>query len=116
MADSTNSKAPWYAAYPTAHTQTPATINRAELFQLIKRSPNESKSYVLVDMRRADHEVDFARSLKCPLMQLTRTSTPGWNNPRVDQSTCTESVPYDSDLVRLIQGCGSQAGDMVLRY
>lgn len=57
MSDSIDPKAPWYAAYPLARTQTPAAIDRAQLLQLIKNSENVTKSYLLVDLRCADHEV-----------------------------------------------------------
>ncbi|KAE9986998.1 hypothetical protein EG328_004130 [Venturia inaequalis] len=45
MADSTKSKAAWYAAYPVARTQNPAAIDRAQVLQLIKESTGGPQSY-----------------------------------------------------------------------
>ena len=46
---------PWYAAYPPA-SSTPNGINRRALLQLLKQS-GEDERFVLVDLRRTDHEV-----------------------------------------------------------
>lgn len=66
MADSTKSKAAWYAAYPVARTQSPAAIDRAQVLQLIKKSTGGPQSYVLVDLRRTDHEASISFSLIAP--------------------------------------------------
>ena len=52
----TTSEAPWYAAYPVARNQNPASIQRAELLEMLKFQ-TAGKDFVLVDLRRADHEV-----------------------------------------------------------
>ncbi|KAF3038544.1 hypothetical protein E8E12_008786 [Didymella heteroderae] len=47
---------PWHAAYPAPRT-TPVTILREDVLNMIKRSAStSSKEYILVDLRRNDHE------------------------------------------------------------
>lgn len=46
---------PWYAAYPPANS-TPENITCTALLQLLKQSRDDEK-FVLIDLRRTDHEV-----------------------------------------------------------
>jgi arsenical-resistance protein 2 len=49
---------PWHAAYPSPLCKTPAAMTRQEVLNMIKDSKNiAGKNYVLVDLRRTDHEV-----------------------------------------------------------
>jgi len=48
---------PWYAAYPAARNKDPATISRLDLLALIKQGKKPGKDFILVDLRRTDHEV-----------------------------------------------------------
>lgn len=53
----TGSPPPWHAAYP-APRSTPATIRREDVLDMIKRSADRSsRDYILIDLRRNDHEV-----------------------------------------------------------
>ncbi|KAK4995649.1 hypothetical protein LTR66_004576 [Elasticomyces elasticus] len=56
------SERPWYEAYPAARNKDPATISRQELRDLMDQGDNVGKDFVLVDLRRADHEVSQALS------------------------------------------------------
>ena len=50
--------APWYSVYPTPSTPPPPSISRDRVLDLIKYSEGaEKRDYVLVDVRRNDHEV-----------------------------------------------------------
>ncbi|KAF2009477.1 Rhodanese-like protein [Aaosphaeria arxii CBS 175.79] len=62
---------PWHAAYP-APRNSPATISREEVLDMIKRSVETSTSdYVLVDLRRNDHEGGTIRtSINLPAQSL----------------------------------------------
>lgn len=58
-------EAPWYAIYPDPKSK-PGGLKREEVLQMIQ-SQNEnsgSKSFLLVDVRRNDFEVDWSSSLK----------------------------------------------------
>ncbi|KAK9342813.1 Rhodanese-like domain-containing protein [Lipomyces starkeyi] len=46
---------PWYAAYPEAVT-VPASISRQELLQWFRDGMKTGRDFVLVDLRRTDHE------------------------------------------------------------
>lgn len=56
---------PWHAAYPPPQNSNPASISRVELLQLLlhhynsdgHENKNKKKSFVLIDLRRMDHEV-----------------------------------------------------------
>lgn len=56
---------PWHAAYPPPKNSSPESISRAELLQLLLLHYNNSdghetkakKDFVLIDLRRMDHEV-----------------------------------------------------------
>ena len=53
----TDSPPPWHAAYP-APRNTPATIRREDVLDMIKQSAEtSSRDYILIDLRRNDYEV-----------------------------------------------------------
>lgn len=60
MAEATLAKdAPWYAAYPEARSS-PVTITRANLLDMIETGKRSGVDFILIDLRRADHEVSNA--------------------------------------------------------
>lgn len=60
MAEATAAKnAPWYAAYPEARSS-PATITRSDLLDMIETGKRPGVDFILVDLRRTDHEVGNA--------------------------------------------------------
>lgn len=60
---------PWYAAYPEARSE-PESITRQQVLQLLKSDTLLGESFVLVDLRRTDHEA----SPPCPLAHMGSTS------------------------------------------
>ena len=60
MAESTEK--PWHAAFP-APRNTAASITREEVLQWMREGKEPGKDYVLVDLRRNDHEVHLHLSL-----------------------------------------------------
>lgn len=57
---------PWHAAYPPPQNSNPASISRVELLQLLllhyssdghENENKKKKNFVLIDLRRMDHEV-----------------------------------------------------------
>ena len=54
------STAPWHAAYPAPEHQ-PGTLTREEVLKLMKEVSSVAKQdFVLIDLRRNDHEVSLA--------------------------------------------------------
>jgi arsenical-resistance protein 2 len=52
--------APWHAAYPAPEHQ-PGSLTREEVLKLIKEVSSVTKQdFVLIDLRRNDHEVSLA--------------------------------------------------------
>lgn len=47
---------PWYAAFPAAKITAPS-LDRAELLSWFENGQQPGKDFVLVDLRRTDHEV-----------------------------------------------------------
>lgn len=93
----------WHAAYP-APRNTPATIRREDVLDMIKQgAETSSRDYVLVDLRRNDHEVcHIAHHLTSPFKELSEL---GRHYPRFNQSSCTEFVPYHTNPIHALQKC-----------
>ncbi|KAI1110078.1 Rhodanese-like domain-containing protein [Nemania sp. NC0429] len=72
MAASTTAEAPWHAAYPLPTNKNPQHMTREELLVLLKTGDTHAaKNYVLVDLRRADHEGGTIRgSINLPAQSL----------------------------------------------
>jgi hypothetical protein len=51
---------PWHAAFP-APRNTARSISREEMLQWMREGKQAGKDYVLVDLRRNDHEVSAGR-------------------------------------------------------
>jgi arsenical-resistance protein 2 len=49
---------PWHAAFP-APRNTASSISREEMLQWMREGKQAGKDYVLVDLRRNDHEVSL---------------------------------------------------------
>ena len=49
--------APWHAAYPTPKNKSPAPIARQEVLGMLHATDKRQKAFVLIDLRRTDHEV-----------------------------------------------------------
>ncbi|KAJ8103383.1 Rhodanese-like domain-containing protein [Lipomyces tetrasporus] len=61
---------PWYAAYPEAVT-VPDPISRQELLQWFREGKTAGRDFVLVDLRRTDHEGGtIAGSMNLPAQSL----------------------------------------------
>ncbi|KAK9371668.1 Rhodanese-like domain-containing protein [Lipomyces chichibuensis] len=66
-------ESPWYAAYPEARTVA-ASISRLELLQWFREGKKAGRDFVLVDLRRTDHEGGTIRgSLNLPAQSLHPT-------------------------------------------
>ncbi|KAH0405437.1 hypothetical protein KCU89_g21, partial [Aureobasidium melanogenum] len=65
--------APWHAAYPDTKS-VPSTMTRAELFDMMNSNKKAGVDYVLVDLRRADHEGGtISGSINLPAQSLYPT-------------------------------------------
>jgi arsenical-resistance protein 2 len=61
--ESRNSSSPWYAAYPDPKDRNPAGILRQDVLEMLKQgNSSTSKDFVLVDLRRNDHQVPCSNS------------------------------------------------------
>ncbi|KAF5618611.1 oxidoreductase [Fusarium sp. NRRL 52700] len=55
---STDTATPWHAAYPLPLNKTPVAMTRQAALEMMKDSENiAGKDYVLIDLRRTDHEL-----------------------------------------------------------
>lgn len=50
---------PWHAAYPSPRTTNPQTITRATLLEKLRAGQRPGVDFLLVDLRRTDHEVRY---------------------------------------------------------
>jgi hypothetical protein len=58
MAETSNS-APWHAAYPAPRNKDPDSISRAVLLQRLEAGEKPGVDFLLIDLRRTDHEVQL---------------------------------------------------------
>jgi hypothetical protein len=56
MAEPSNA-ALWYAAYPEPRNKDPDSISRVDLLQRFQAGQKPGVDFLLIDLRRADHEV-----------------------------------------------------------
>ncbi len=56
-APKTQIETPWHAAYPAPRNAPPASISCAELLQYFRDGKKAGKDFILIDLRRNDHEV-----------------------------------------------------------
>jgi len=96
---STTSSPPWYAAYPPPRHLQPGCVTREELLSMLKDGENvTANDFVLVDLRRADHEVS------CLVV------FGAWQH---QASRFTAIVPlshlFDADSCRFLRGAPSEA-------
>lgn len=91
---------PWHAPYP-APRNTPATIRREDVLDMIKQSAEtSSRDYILIDLRRNDHEVHkIDRHLTLLWKELSKA---GRHHPQFDQPSCAELVPYHTNFVHAL--------------
>jgi arsenical-resistance protein 2 len=47
----------WHEAYPKPRNQSPAVVSREELLQWLQDGKKPGVEFLLVDLRRVDHEV-----------------------------------------------------------
>ena len=52
-------KRAWHEAYPLPRNQTPAAISPEDLLARIKRGDKAGVDFLLIDLRRTDHEVNL---------------------------------------------------------
>lgn len=110
-ASNTQTGAPWHAAYPAPRNAHPASITRAELLQDFRDGKKAGKDFILIDLRRNDHEV---RSGSSAQNVLGAESFTGRNCQRVSEPPSTEPVPIHSNALRCSFCSEDQAGDLVL--
>ncbi|KAL2036102.1 hypothetical protein D6D17_10385 [Aureobasidium pullulans] len=64
---------PWYAGYPEARSS-PATITRSDLLNMIEAGKKPGVDYILIDLRRTDHEGGtISGSINLPAQSLYPT-------------------------------------------
>ncbi|KND89024.1 hypothetical protein TOPH_06310 [Tolypocladium ophioglossoides CBS 100239] len=75
MAFTESSAAPWHAAYPPPTNKAPAGMAREMVLEMLKNSDSVAgKDYVLIDLRRTDHEGGTIRgSINLPAQSLYPT-------------------------------------------
>ena len=90
MATSTASA--WYSAYPQPRNESPKAVTRKEMLDWLKNGQKPGVDFLLIDLRRTDHEVrNLTRPLSCKCNAHTY-STLGRDNPRISEFAGTKSV------------------------
>lgn len=88
---------PWHAAYPAPKTEAPS-ITRDAVLKMLRNGHNAAgKDFVLVDLRRADHEVCMVMSSSKYIPKENHLMTGlqiGGDNSRVHQLARSEPVAH----------------------
>lgn len=59
---------PWHAAYPKPKNTAPGSISRSELMERLNRGEQPGLDFLLIDLRRNDHEVRRITKISPPVM------------------------------------------------
>lgn len=70
--------------------------------------------FLLVDLRRTDHEVLEKRSVFSLMSPTEAKVFIGWHNQGIHQSPCPEPVPQLAHSTELVSSRGREAGNLVL--
>ncbi|KAJ3455513.1 hypothetical protein MRS44_016995 [Fusarium solani] len=98
---STDAATPWHAAYPPPLNKAPAAMTRQAALEMMKDSKNiAGKNYVLIDLRRTDHEV----LPTCPSSWGRGSRAAGWFKDHLD-----EQGDSDMESVILFEGIAGWA-------
>lgn len=104
---------PWHAAYPAPKHENPPSIRRNEVLQLFRDGKKVGKDFILIDLRRTDHEVrsHIQERTHCIKINLFLGRDHSW----LSQSPCAELVSHDSNpLLSPLRRQGRE-GNLVLR-
>lgn len=53
--------APWYVTYPKPRNDKPAVVTRNEVLHWLNNGQKPGVDFLLIDLRRTDHEVSLSR-------------------------------------------------------
>ena len=94
MESESRTEVPWHSVYPAPRNSSPKAINRDDLRQWLDEESLPGKDFVLVDLRRADHEAGYhiqvneARSLTSKIQ-----GGPFRALSICQHRACTQSIP-----------------------
>ena len=54
---SKEAEVPWHAAYPPPRKAEVSSVSQTELLQMFRDGQKPGRDFILVDLRRSDHEV-----------------------------------------------------------
>lgn len=104
---------PWHSAYPTPKKSNPQAISREELRKWLDEGLIPGKDFVLVDLRRADHEVCNRNHINAFKLLITTT---GRHDPGLDQSPSAEPVSEHPHTLHALYSRWGQESDFLLWY
>lgn len=65
-------EAPWHAVFPAPKDAELGAVDREEVLQMIKDADKGAQDFVLVDVRRNDHEVSIFRLISVACSRFTQ--------------------------------------------
>lgn len=96
---------PWHAAYPAPSTLDPPTLTRTEVLQRFQQGKRPGKDFILVDLRRMDHEGGTIRgSINLPAQSLYPSI------PTLYELFSTAAGGGAGSITEVIFYCGSSKG------
>ena len=104
-------EAPWHSAYPAPKNSNPSAVSRDEVRKWLDEGLIPGKDFVLVDLRRADHEVYTPNHINAFKLLI---STTGRDDSGLDQPPCAKPVSKHPTTLHTLRGCWSEEGDFLL--
>ena len=112
-------KLAWYDAYPRPQHTSPSAINRNDLLALLQSGKRPGKDFLLVDLRRNDHEVRHSlflsdRQSTSPNSLCCLLLAQGWHDQRLCQSACAEPILQSPHIGGFVSKRRDRIGYLVL--
>ena len=108
-----NSELPWHAAYPPPKNENPPSIRRNEVLQLFRDGKKVGKDFILVDLRRTDHEVRSHIQERTCSIRINLSQ--GRDHPWLSQSPRAEPISHNSHTLLSPLRRQGRKGNLVLR-
>jgi hypothetical protein len=118
MAEPSN-RTPWYAAYPEPRNKDPDSISRADLLQRFQAGQKPGVDFLLIDLRRSDHEVYihtletlfydlFRQTLFAPRGWVVQGSLSSFSRSKMQIVLFTDGKRSGWDDSRVVESSGSK--------
>jgi hypothetical protein len=105
----------WHNAYPQPRNDVPNVVTRKAVLGWLQDGQKPGVDFLLIDLRRTDHEVRTSLSILACVCKAHTSSTLGRDNPRVSKPAGTEPLSQSTNLVEPVPNSEHQECHLLLR-